>query len=584
VNEDEAVAFPENLSDLTNEALQALETRALAEFDSLAADQSITHAGIQRLTALADGIDGIRSVVTARAEAQLAFDTAREAAISRVTASSKATVTAADETNADEDEDEATETADDDTADDVDAEPEAEAEVEVEAAPVPVAAEVTTAPRQRVRPSLAAAQANAPAVPDRGKAPMMKITAAAPTSGIHIGQNFTDLDELTSAVQSYSRSLVTTSGQPSFLTVATIQNEYEHVIDGDRSDEREFEALAKKLRSQDAIESLVAGGGWCAPSETRYNFFNIACQDGMIDLPTFGVKRGGIRYPVSPSFADVFTGTFTNATNPWLWTEADDILTVTGSTNKPCVRVPCSTMDERRLECYGICLTAGNLTDNAWPEATKNYLKLLMSAHYHASNSRYISTMVSLSSTLNTIASGSGQAISADAPDFVALAAQDYRVRYGMCDDDVLEVVFPLWLKDAIKSDFARRTGVDMNTVSDAQLASLFRARNVRVQWVSDWQVRTAGQPGGSTPLVAWPDTVDFLIYAAGTFMLGNGMTLDLGVVRDSVLNAENDHTAAWMEECHLIAKFGHESRQYRIPVCVAGRTGSANITDCHVA
>ena len=59
----------------------------------------------------------------------------------------------------------------------------------------------------------------------------------------------------------------------------------------------------------------------------------------------------------------------------------------------PGVRVPCSTMSTATLECYGICLTAGNLADNAWPESTRNFLRLLMSAHYHASNARHISTI-----------------------------------------------------------------------------------------------------------------------------------------------------------------------------------------------
>src|SRR3546814_13655235 len=96
------------------------------------------------------------------------------------------------------------------------------------------------------------------------------------------------------------------------------------------------------------LQALVAGGGWCAPSEIRYDFFNIACEDGMIDLPTVGISRGGIQFPVSPSLADAlgggtafggFAATFSNTSNPWLWTEADYILTVTGATNQPCLRV-----------------------------------------------------------------------------------------------------------------------------------------------------------------------------------------------------------------------------------------------------
>jgi hypothetical protein len=72
------------------------------------------------------------------------------------------------------------------------------------------------------------------------------------------------------------------------------------------------------------------------------------------------------------------------------------------------------------------------------------------------------------------------------------------------------------------------------------------------------------------------------MMYAAGTFIHGTGLTLDLGVVRDSVLNAENDFTAAWAEEAHLVAKVGHESRQYTVafqnstdlPTATAGGAG----------
>lgn len=576
VDEDEALAFPEDLSGLSNEEISALDARAVAEFDSLAANEKISATDLERLTTLADGIETLRSEVAGR----VTMASQRDDLKSRMSKIQALPTTPDGDSGGDDGDDDESDA--DTSAKTQDKAPvtattttQVTADVKDEAKPQQVQA--------KARPNLADAQANAPRLQVTER-PTLAIVAAAPASGIAIGQSLSDIDQLTSAVQSAARGMVTSHGTPSFLPVATITNDYEFVIDGDRTDEREFEAMAKALRSSEKAEALVAGGGWCAPSETRYDFFNISCQDGMIDLPTFGVKRGGVRFPVSPSLADVFTGTFTNTTNPWLWTEADDILTVTGSVNKPCVRVPCATMSESRLECYGICLTAGNLTDNAWPEATRNYLKLLMSAHYHASNTRYISQMVALSSSINIVTTGSGgEAISADLPDYVALAAVDYRERYGLCEDDVLEVVVPRWAKDAIRSDLSRRTGVDFTNVTDAVINSLFRTRNVRVQWVADWQVRTTGQPGGSSALTAWPDTLDFMIYAAGTFMLGNGMSLDLGVVRDSVLNAENDHTAAWMEECHLIAKFGYESRQYRIPVCVAGRTGSANITNCHV-
>jgi hypothetical protein len=41
------------------------------------------------------------------------------------------------------------------------------------------------------------------------------------------------------------------------------------------------------------------------------------------------------------------------------------------------------------------------------------------------------------------------------------------------------------------------------------------------------------------------------------------------------VLNAENDYTAAWSEECHLIAMVGHASRQYSVGFNVNGSTSA---------
>ena len=58
-------------------------------------------------------------------------------------------------------------------------------------------------------------------------------------------------------------------------------------------------------------------------------------------------------------------------------------------------------------------------------------------------------------------------------------------------------------------------------------------------------------------------------------------MALNLGVVRDSTLNAENDHTALWMEECHLIAQFGPAPRLYNLEICPDGTVGAADLTSC---
>jgi hypothetical protein len=402
-----------------------------------------------------------------------------------------------------------------------------------------------------------------------------------------------DLEALAYAVRQRAKTMPVTATEPPVgraleydmvpgAVVASIDNEYEHVIDGERTSAREIEELWHTLTDGDQAEALVAGGGWCSPSETRYDFYNISCTDGLLDLPSFGVQRGGIKFPVSPSFKDLFTGTFSPTGVPWLWTETDDIATVTGAPNKPCVRVPCPTFSEARLECYGLCVTAGNLTNDAYPEATTNFLRYVYQAHERAVNARYVQQVLALSTAA---VSGTGLlsvgAISIDLPAAVEWEAIDYRASYNMCDNAVLEVIFPYWVRAVIRTDICARTGREALDVSNGEIDRLFTARGVRPQFIKDWQMRTGSQPGVTGGTTRYPAQVSFLLYAAGTFMRGNGLVLDLGVVRDSVLNAENDYTAAWMEECHLIARLGHEARAFTANICAAGRTGNNDLVAC---
>jgi len=436
--------------------------------------------------------------------------------------------------------------------------------------------------RRRATASLAetAQHAPAPQVP----AQRLAVTASVDIPGVARGEGLTSLTALAEVTSRKAKSMPVTMGQPSEQLVASIRNDFSHSVDN-RTKRGEVKELIQFLTSPDKQAALVAGGGWCAPSETRYDFFNIACESGMNDLPTFGVTRGGIEFPVSPSLADAlgggtafagFAATLSNTSTPFLWTEADDIAAATGSPTKPCIRVPCPDFDEERLEAYGYCLTAGNLTDDAYPEATANTLQLLMSAHAHVINARIIALMLARSTSATSITGGA--ATDAAAPriyNAVGLAATDYRARYGMCIEDVLEVVFPYWVRDVIQADLAWKAGVELGDIPLSEVNRYFTARNIAVQWVNDWQVRGASQFGNATKMTAWPTTADFLIYAAGTFVHGNGMTLDLGVIRDSVLNETNDHTAAWSEEAHLIAKVGHESRRYTVGFNVNGSTSA---------
>jgi hypothetical protein len=577
---DDIVQVPADLTLISDEELAEVEERATAEFDRLSNDDNVTAEGLEYQMRLANDIDRINAEKAGRtARAELAAETerarmleTREALRERVHGPS-----------------------DGEGGGGGNGAVPGELSAEVLAAITEAASRgvaqtlVAAAGERRVRgngglATLADARKAAPPV-DVSKNKKLAVTAGVDIPGVARGSNMTSLDDIVEAFQRAAKSAPVTRNAPQERLVCTIRNEFEHTVD-DRTSPAQMDELINYLRRPEKMQSLVAGGGWCAPSEIKYDFFNVSGVDGLIDLPTVGISRGGLKFPVSPSIADAFGSkglapfavAFTSGSDPWVWTETDDIAAVTGSPTKPTIRVACPSFSEQRLECYGITLTAGNLTDDAYPEATAHTLRLLLTAWQHAQNARIISQMVALSTTVATgLGSAGSSPVYQTVVNGIDLACTDYRAKFAIPDEVPLETVLPYWVKDLIQADLAWRAFGNTLSVSDTEIDQYLAARNIRVQWVGDWQFRGAGQFGNpNTSMIAWPTTASIMVYAAGTFIKGNGLTLDLGVVRDSVLNATNDFTAAWSEECHLVAKVGNESRVYNLNFGVNGATGGS--------
>lgn len=411
------------------------------------------------------------------------------------------------------------------------------------------------------------------------------IVASADVPGFTQGGIVENIGKLADAMHARARMLpISRTGDPNIYPVASLKREFTFMLDENSTPKQMNEVLTAATDT----DILLAAGGWCAPSEISYDFFNIVCEDGMIDLPTVGLNRGGVQYPTSPSFGDVVA----IPDIVWSWTEQDDIDALTSdSIFKPCVRLECPTFIDRRADCFGFCVTAGNLVDYAYPELVANWLRFVMAIRAKATNAGIIDVMLD--------GGGSGDPISASIPvdhtgllgattsallTSIELSITDYREKFSMCADSILEVVLPRWANAVIRADLANRDGIDVFGVTNGMIADWFNLRGARVQFVGDWQVREAGAagtatPGGAVPLEQWPDTIEYMLFAPGTFVRGNGMSLDLGVTRDSVLNSTNDHTAAWAEDCFAILKPGHESRVVTVALCPSGEIGARTFT-----
>ena len=412
--------------------------------------------------------------------------------------------------------------------------------------------------------------------PERG---MDVLVASADIPGFTQGGLIPNMEGLTRAMIARARTMgVTNNGVGNRVPVAQLQRKFTHTV----NDKMDLEKMSEILELATNPASLVAAGGWCSPHEISYDFYNIVCTDGTLDLPTLGIRRGGLQWPVSPSFGDI-------AALPgvvWTWTNTQDIAAVTGTAQsgvKPCVRVPCPDFNDATLDCDGMCVTVGNLTQDAYPELIQNHLRLVEAIHYHYMNTRLIGKMVADSVAVTT--TGTDVSSSWGLLNSATFERRDLVEKYNMCDDAVVEAVYPRFARDKMRSDFAMRTGIsDWQCVTDSMLADWFDCRSIRTQFVTDWQIRASGQPGFSgTPPTNWAANTQYMMYPAGTWVRGQGMTLDLGVVRDSVLNETNDFTAAWMEECWLLAKIGHESRVVTVDDCVNGISGAASATGCNV-
>lgn len=526
--------IPEDIKAVADEELAALESDLVSEFDQQVDSGA---ADVATLTEIANAIEAVRGEAQGRIDAAAAAAEAIAALAERV----RGTEVVAEEQAVESDPaDEAAEPEEPEDNNNSTEAAEAEADTQER--------ELVTASANHPTPKApsASAVARRSATPEVGQPePEVVITAAADVPGFAGGASI-DTIGMAKAMHAKARTLSNGSG---FVPVATVNLPIKHKVGADMA--QNLDVIAEAT----APEALTAAG-WCAPSQNLYTLFGVDSGDGLLDLPTVQVTRGGLNVP---SFIGI--GEASDAL--WSWTEEDPGTEAT----KPCLYIPCPEFTDYRLEAAGLCLTNGNLTDRAFPELTSRFIALAINAHLHRLSGLMIAD-ISGSATGVTMgavdSSAAGSILHA-----IDLQVADYRSQYRMSVNSVLEAVFPLWAKELIRADFALRAGVLLTNVTDAMIDEHFRARKVRAQFVHDYQPLYS-----AAAKTAFPTTMDFLLYPAGGYIKGDGGTIDLGVVRDSVLNATNDYTAAWTEQLYLVAQVGPAAREVTVNYAVDGVTG----------
>ncbi len=461
---------------------------------------------------------------------------------------------------------------DDDETDEADAEPE---EIAVDAKEVEtVAAAIETAP-------VTFAGVGAVEVPAADEGPGWEMVPGAP--GYRPGRiGFAELALAVDSVGKGSRtarsSSATARGAYFAQSLARLKRDVALIEDShalvaaieDATDERKLPG-----------GSLTAAGGWCAPSETLYNFCDVPNATDLLSLPEITINRGGVRWPVEPDLSEIFENF------QFFFTE-EELKAVDANGNptavKECVDIPCpDEFNELRLNVVGYCVEAGILQTQGWPELITWFMQKLAQEHLRAISRR----------TINDIVAGSGTPLLLD-PQFqvgatssalnsLALLATNLRLNGGWGRTTTIEGIAPSWFYEVLRADLAMQQ-YDSNgnnlAVSDAEINGWLSSRNIALQFVGDWQTRDAGLPGHLDTLM-WPGTVDIALYPAGTWFRAMSNVIELGVMYPKELLQVNRYTRFFTEDAIAVGKRCHKSIVARIPICVSGGVGARYEVPC---
>lgn len=329
-----------------------------------------------------------------------------------------------------------------------------------------------------------------------------------------------------------------------------------------------------KIEAVTSPEAITASGGLCATLTPYYELttYGDAHRPVRDSLPVFKATRGGIRFQPAPHLTDLAGSTrrttaaqdaagYTNQTPP-------------GSTApKPSLHVTCEAEQTAIVQAISRSLTFGNMGARTYPEQVEAWIKLGM-----AEFARYAETELlnAISTASTALAAGQIYGPTYSLLDQVSLITTSFRARHRLSTNTKLRVLMPFWATEIVRADIAAQSpgdGLARYNISDAQVSDWFSARGANVTFFQD-HTTAAGAPfthpvtaGG---LQSWPNNLEWFIFPEGSFLYLDGGSLDLGLVRDSTLNSQNDYQIFY-EEFNGLAFIGQESFKVTSEVCPNG-------------
>ena len=395
------------------------------------------------------------------------------------------------------------------------------------------------------------------------------------------GERIESLPELAQAMSDRLNGFV---GRPvssdERITVARITTDYpeDRHIGGGREATEGVLARVFSHENLTGPQALTAAGGICAPPVPLYDVETFAVDERPVAaaLPTFNAERGGVTYRL-PSTMGLMTGA-----NGVMTADEDAEFETSGedagqpSNVKSCLRLECPDLVTAEVEAIYQCLTIGNFGARTWPEDVAHNVALAGAEWARLAERRFTDTIKTGSTAVTLATVGGG---------WLGIVQSILQARAGMISrhrlsaEQRFRVILPMWLAEAMPLD-GIRGGVQGNIadLTRQTVASSLERYGVTVSWYRDGVTSGTAQLFGAQSagaLLGFPADAQYAFFPEGSwFTLDNG-TLDLGLVRDSVLNSTNDYQL-FMEAFLKVAYRGIESLWITADVCLSGQTQQA--------
>lgn len=343
--------------------------------------------------------------------------------------------------------------------------------------------------------------------------------------------------------------------------------------DDDFGNNTKIEALVAAAKQggiggdEDEAFALTASGGNCAPVTPYYQLANVSTVERPVRdaLIGFIADRGGINFAPPPVLGDI--------------TDAVGIITsdqdqAGGSAGtKTCQTVICPEFEIVTVDSVFHCVTAGNLGARAFPEQIAQFNALVLAQHARVAETNLLNAIKAGSTNITA----DGQAVNGDGAlatllNDILVSAAGIRSRNRMTQGARLQAILPAWTLDLLIGDLVA-SEFQRFAYTQSGVEALLGSYGVSVSWTIDGPSSGTGQIfGAQSPgaVVGYPAEIQWALFPPGSWLFVDSGVLELGIVRDSVLNATNSYQI-FGESWENAAGIGVESLWITSTVCPTG-------------